>query len=268
MILSSAKPDVWQIVNGEWSYANGVLRQTETGAARRAMHLNSSPADFDASVSFTIRGGEKWKSVGIAFDIEGKNDVLVYMSAASGGFKIQVALQEEGKASYPGAGAVVRPVSQDVRYTLSLRVRGQLINANINDEPVLSYRLPQPRRHGAMGITAFDADVEFHNFQLAELSFDAPMREPVGGSIAASGDAKTAFAIAEKQLAAAKAKPAMLRAVFAADKAKQDKALAKAAAAAESKFKLAQAEADLVKAENDTEGQRCRQENQSRARCA
>ena len=26
------------------------------------------PADFEASLSFTIRGGQKWKSVGIVFD--------------------------------------------------------------------------------------------------------------------------------------------------------------------------------------------------------
>lgn len=250
--FSSAKPDVWQIVNGEWKYTSGVVRQTETGPTRRAMHLKSAtPSDFDVSTSFTIRGGEKWKSVGILFDAEGKSDVLVYMSATSGGSKIQVALQEEGKASYPGAGALARPITQDTRYTLSLRVRGQLINASVNGEPVLAYRLPQPRRHGAMGITAFDADVEFHSFQLAELAADAPMREHGNGSSVAAGDAKTALAIAEKQLAAANAKPAMLRRVFAAEKAKQDKALAKVAAASEATFKLAQAEAALAKAESD-----------------
>lgn len=52
-----------------------------------------------------------------------------------------------------------------------------------------------------------------------------------------------------KQLAAAKLKPAMLRAVFVAECQKGDKALAKAAALAEAQFKLAKAEADLTKAD-------------------
>lgn len=49
-----------------------------------------------------------------------------------------------------------------------------------------------------------------------------------------------------KQLAAAKLKPAMLCAAFAAESQKGDKALAKAAALAEAQFKLAKAEADLA----------------------
>jgi hypothetical protein len=173
------------------------------------------------------------------------------MSAFSGGSKIQVALASAGKSTYPAAGSVVRPISQDVRYTLDLRVRGQLINASINGEPVLAYRLPQQRREGSLALTAFDADVEFHSFKLAELAADAVLREPAADKSVPLADAKAAVALAEKQLAAAKAKPAMIRAVFAADKARQDKTLAKAAAAAESNYKLAQAEVDLVKAEAD-----------------
>lgn len=251
--FAAANPDLWQIINGEWCYTNGSLSQIEIGAVRRSIQLKSAPpSDFDASLSFTIRGGEKWKSVGIAFDIEGKSDALVYMSAVSGGSKIQVALQNEGNSTYPRTGAAAHPVSQDVRYTLNLRVRGQLINASINGEHILSYRLPQARREGArMGITAFDADVDFHSFQLAELSSDAPMREPENNAVVTTDDVSITPIIAEKQLAAAKARPAMLHAVFAAEKAKQDKTIA-AAAAAEANYKLALAETALAKVEHNT----------------
>jgi hypothetical protein len=251
--FTSARPQQWESLKGDWRHSSTGVRQHETGAERRSLRLKTAPpADFEASLSFTIRGGQKWKSVGIMFDAADGDDVMVYMSAVSGGSKIQVALANGGKTGYPTNGSAPRAISQDVRYTLDLRVRGQLINASINGEPVLAYRLPQNRRQGALSLTAFDADVEFHSFKLAELAADAVLREPAGDKSVPLADAKAAVALAEKQLAAAKAKPAMIRAVFAADKARQDKALAQAAAAAEAKYKLAQADVDLVKAEADS----------------
>ncbi len=250
--FTSAKPQQWEILKGDWKHSSTGVRQHETGAERRSLRLKPAPpADFEASLSFTIRGGQKWKSIGIAFDCVDGDDVMVYMSAVSGGSKIQVALANDGKSTYPATGALAHTISQDVRYTLELRVRGQLINACINGEPVLAYRLPQQRREGSLALTAFDADVEFHSFRLAELATDAVLREPAADKSVPLADAKAGVALAEKQLAAAKAKPAMIRAVFAADKAKQDKALAQAAASAEANHKLAQAEVDLVKAEAD-----------------
>lgn len=250
--FTSANPARWEILNGDWKHTATGVRQFTTGAERRVMRLKTAPpADFEASLSFTIRGGQKWKSVGIVFDSAEGDDVMVYMSAVNGGSKIQVAIGSGGKSSYPPMGAVPRAISQDVRYTLDLRVRGQLINASINGDPVLAYRLPQSRRAGAMALSAFDADVEFHSFKLAELAADVLMREPSADKSIPLADAKAGVALAEKQLAAAKARPAMIRAVFAAEKAKQDKTLAKSAAAAESVYHLAQAEYDLAKAEAD-----------------
>ena len=250
--FTSAKPDQWEMLKGDWRHSPNGVRQHETGAERRSLRLKTAPpTDFEASLSFTIRGGQKWKSVGIVFDSAGGDDVMIYMSAFSGGSKIQVALANGGTTTYSANGSALRTISQDVRYTLDLRLRGQLINASINGEPALAYRLPQSRRQGSLALTAFDADVEFHSFKLAELATDAVLREPAADKSVPLADAKTAVTLAEKQLAAAKSKPAMIRAIFAADKAKQDKALARAAAAAEAIFKMAQAEVDLTKAEAD-----------------
>ena len=244
-----AKPQQWEILKGDWKHSPIGVRQHETGAERRSLRLKPAPpVDFEASLSFTIRGGQKWKSVGIVFDGVGKDNVMVYVSAFSGGSKIQVALTNGGNTSYSTNGSTARTISQDVRYTLDLRVRGQLINASINGEPVLAFRLPQQRRPGHLAISAFDADVIFHSFKLNELATDADLREPAADKLLPLADAKGALALAEKQLAAAKAKPAMIRAVFAADLAKQDQGLAQAAAAAEANYKLAQAEVDLFKA--------------------
>ena len=249
--FTQAKPDRWKVINGKWTHSQSGVRQHDTGAERRTLQLQAAPpADFEANLSFTIHGGQKWKSVGLLFDEHQKDHVMVYMSAVEGGSKIQVSIGKNGKSSYPGTGAVRRPITEDTRYTLDLRVRGDLINASIDGEPVLAYRLPDARQSGSMALSAFDADVEFHHFQLAELPAGSVLREPSANSGTSLGDAKAALAMAEKQLAAAQAKPAMIRAVFVAEQRPQDKALARAAAQADAAFQLAKAEFDLAKAES------------------
>ena len=251
--FSAARPEWWQPLKGDWRYANGVLRQNETGAVRKTLQLKPvPPADFEATLGLTIRGGEKWKSVGIVFDMADGSDVMVYMSAVRGGSRIQVALTDHGKSSYPPGALTSREILQDVRYTLEVRVRGQLLNASINGEPVLAHLLTKPRKSGALGIAAFDADVEFHHFTLGPLAPDAPMRESATAALPSGADARSAVALAEKQLAAAQARPTMIRAVYAATQARHDKSLARAAAAAEADYKLAEAELNLATAQKNS----------------
>jgi hypothetical protein len=243
-------PTRWEMLKGDWRPAATGLRQHETGAERKMLQLKQAPpADFEAGMEFTIRGGQRWKSVGLVFDRTEKQDVMVYMSAAAGGSKIQVALGGEGRTSYPPAGAAARAIAQDVRYKLDLRVRGSLINASINGEPVLAYHLPGGRRAGAMALAAFDCDVEFHAFRLSSLPADVVMSEPAAGRPASLAEARLAVRAAEKRLEAAQAWPPLIRAVFAAEQKRSDKKLAQAAAALESRHRLALAEAELAKAE-------------------
>ncbi|MCB1225722.1 MAG: DUF1553 domain-containing protein [Verrucomicrobiales bacterium] len=250
--LTQLNPQRWSIINGRWTHSTTGVRQHDTGAERRALRLQTvPPADFEARLSFTIHGGEKWKSVGLMFDENSGDYVMVYLSAVSGGSKIQVSLGRNGKSSYPAAGAVRRTVKEGIRYTLDLRLRGDLLNADIDGEPVLAYRFTEPRRTGAMSLTAFDADVEFHHFRLAELPADAVLREPSAASGPSLADAKAALSLAEKRLAAAQAKPAMLRAVFAAEQRPEDKKLATTAAKADARYQLAKAGFDLARLESD-----------------
>jgi hypothetical protein len=251
--FKQAAPDRWEVVNGDWQHSASGVRQREVGAERRVLKLKTPPpVDFAASVSFTIRGGQKWKSVGLVFDSTDAEDAMIYMSAVAGGSKIQFSTRQDGQSAYPAAGAVARSIVPEVRYTLDVRVRGQLLNASINGEPVLAYRLTTPRHPGAMALTAFDCDVEFHRFELSDLAADVVLREPGKAGVASAGDSKAAVVLAEKQLAAAKARVPMIRAVFAAEKSPKDKTLAQAAAAAESKHQLAKAVLELAKAEADT----------------
>lgn len=243
-------PTRWEKLKGDWRPSATGLRQHETGAERKMLQLKQAPpSDFEANVEFTIRGGQRWKSVGLVFDRTEKQDVMVYMSAAAGGSKIQVALGGEGRSSYPSSGAAARTIAQDVRYKLDLRVRGSLINACINGEPVLAYHLPGGRQAGAMALAAFDCDVEFHGFRLSSLPADVVMREPAAGRPASLATAKLAVKAAEKKLEVAQARLPLIRAVFAAEQKRSDKKLAQAAAALEARHRLALAEAELAQAE-------------------
>ena len=236
-------PKKWRTVSGDWKrIPDEGIRQHETGMQRRLLELQATPpADFEASTSFTVHGGERYKSVGIAFDVAGEESVLVYLSAGKGA-KLQIAPTVKGKVTYPAAGTLARSFKTGQRYGLTVRVRGKLVNITIDGQQVLAFWLTERREMGRMALTAFDADVEFHSFRLNPLSEDLNLAEPTAKP-AASTDNR---ALLEKQLAAAKARPAMLRAVFAAQTAPADKKLAAAAAIAQATHKLLAAEAALA----------------------
>jgi hypothetical protein len=120
-------------------------------------------------------------------------------------------------------------------------VRGTLVNVSIDGEHALAFHLAQPRTPGRIALTAFDADAEFHSFRLAALPAEITLAET-----SAKPATTNNRALLEKQLAAAKARPAMLRAVFAAQTAPADKKLAASAAKAQAEHQLLNAEAALA----------------------
>ena len=276
--FKAAKPDLWQTIKGDWRYADGVLRQHEVGLESRRIQLRANPpVDFAASLTFTIRGGEVYKSVGLAFDVDLDDDVNVYMSAFKGGSKVQVAMAKQGKSTYPSDGMQARAVLPNTKYQMEVQVRGQLVNVSVDGKPALAYNLPQARRPGSMQIIAFDADVEFCGFTLAELPTDAALRNPNEKAAATLtfADAEAGASNAEKVLAMAQAKPTMLRAIFAADQARAQKSapanlkeLIKAAAKTDASIKLIGAELELAKAQQGVSGAKKNEDAEKKVKAA
>ncbi len=245
------QPERYSILAGDWRWSEGRLRQLETGASRRMLELRQPhPRDFAASLRFTITGGQKWKSVGLAFDGAGGDDTLVYASAVEGGSKVQVALSRGGQSSYPAGAAKALPIRTGQTYELELRVRGDLLNVRLDGELVIAHRLSQRIEDGHLRLVAFDAATEFHALRLEALDADASL-EPAGSSSPLADTPQ--LPLARLRLALAQTRPDWLRAVHAAESQPSDKTRAAKAAAADARRRLAQAELDLFQAQHSAD---------------
>ncbi len=249
--FAAERPDVWQQVGGRGAYADGRLVQTADGPSRAALRLKSTPPeDFEARLRFRTTGGQTWKSVGIAFDIDDPHESLGYVSAYAGGPKAQVCYKAGADFVYPNEGAQSRPIELNRPYELTLRVRGPLVNLLVDGELAVAYELPVPRRRGAMQILAFDATAEFLSFELRAL----PAGLALSAGKAAPADAPPSVAQArlwvtvnERALAKSELQPGVLRARAAAQRARyggppaEQQILAQAAVKAERTLAVAAA---------------------------
>lgn len=185
--FTTLDPARWQLFGGDWQLKPGELRQSQDGPQRAGLRwLQEAPADFDLTLRYTLLGGSRWRSVGVGFDVidagpptaEPQHEQFVYLSGVADGSKVQGAYRQGGSTAYPADGRHALPVLLNREYTLRVQVRGQLVNATLNGEPVLAWRTPAPRRKGALQLTTFDALAVFHEVSIAPLPKDVPLREP------------------------------------------------------------------------------------------
>jgi len=178
----------WKPFGGDWGHKPGQVEQNRDGAQRAALRLQvTPPRDFEAMLRFTTRGGSKWRSVGIAYDVSqveptqpataADSEQHVYASAVSGGSKVQAAFSKAGKSTYPPNGMRALPVEVGKEYRLRIRVRGTLLNAFLDDQLVVAWHTPLARRDGALQLTTFDALSTFHEFSLKALDSGVKMTE-------------------------------------------------------------------------------------------
>jgi Protein of unknown function (DUF1553)/Protein of unknown function (DUF1549)/Planctomycete cytochrome C len=184
-------PARWKVDGKGWSHQSGRLEQKLDGAVLSTLTLlNEAPRDFEAVLRFQLVGGSHWRSVGLIFDAprpgaasagdEPESHQIVYLSAAAEGPKIQGAFTSRGESQYPGEGSKPYAVEVGKEYTLRLRVRGNVINAAVNGEHVLSWRTPLARRSGAVRVTTFDALADIREFRLSALDSAVTLLEPNG----------------------------------------------------------------------------------------
>ena len=199
----------WRNLSGQWVHEGGAVKQLTDGPTRSVLRLlKSTPSDFEATLKFTTLGGSQWRSVCLSFDATGddpnqaaESDTLqtIYVSAVAGSAKLQGSFSRQGKWEYPSDAAVPRPIALDTQYILRLLVRGNLINAYLNDEFLLAWKSPLERKLGSMQLETFDAVAAFHSFQVKALDPTVTLRQPGGKT----KDPAKELVSAEAQLASA-----------------------------------------------------------------
>ncbi len=268
----------WKKIDGKWIFDKGKLRQAKDGATNSMLQLlDDVPRDFDASFEFTILGGSQWRSVGISFDSSQQDFSQtpkasdkrnqVYISAYSGGPKIQGAFQVGNAWQYPAHAQTPQKIVLNQPYLLRLKVRDRLVNASINGVHALSWRLPHERRKGSLLLTTFDAIVEFKQFTLKELDRNAalkPAADSPPGEPQNLGEAKKLVVTKRQKLQIAESNIRLLQAkldwtkrradAIRADLSRQDSHEKKASAIASGrKHNLLLAQHNLLKARIEIE---------------
>jgi len=258
--FSAEQADVWEIKSGEWKYEESKLVQRAEGDVRGVLALKAeSPRDFVVRFRFSPTGGKQWKSVGLSFDLTEESDTLVYLSAYAGGPKLQISYKQNGNYIYPAEGTQARDVKLGQPQDVVIRVRDKLINVEIGGKHALAYRLPVGRQKGQIALVTYDAQAEFHQFELSPLAESVRLQEPAkaAANVALSVDqAKAALIVAEKALVAVQLQPDLFRARASADQAKFQEPrtsgaddLVRTAALCERKYEHAKAEEALAKGE-------------------
>jgi hypothetical protein len=229
--FSAASPEIWETLTGKWSYENGRLIQSQTGSTRAALRWKEKPpADFEAKLKYVPTGGELWKSVGISCDVTGEgNELLAYVSAYAGGAKSQFAYKPKGDAYvYPPTAAQSRKVELGQPHEIVLRIRGSLINIQVDGEHSIAFRLPdtQKRQLGSLELIAFDANAEFLSFEIRALPNDLKLVDASPSATSSPAmpisvaQAALALKIAEKAVKTAEAQLESIEARAAADRAR------------------------------------------------
>ncbi len=224
--FDSPQPKQWIQGEGNWKYGNGLLHQSLSGASRKQfISVHDHPRDFVATLRFRLLGGDKWKSVGLIFDVAGGREKTVYMSGVSGASKLQVSHSSDGKSTYPAAGRVSRPVATGEWYELRVAVKDKLVNIAINSEEILAYQFSIKRENGKIGFIAFDAQVEFDSIKVSVLGEHQSLYEPGGDKPLSQETSPMQLDHLRHQIVAETAKLAMFKSAFVAGRNEADPAI-------------------------------------------
>lgn len=253
--FSSARPNVWKTLNGDWQYEGGQLIQKAVTSFATIVTTKNHPRDFSAMVRFRTLAPGVYRSVGFSFDFVDKgNSQDVYTSTGDARQSVQTFHRIGGKQVYPQAGIVPVKLNVGDETLVEVTVRGPLLKISLNGELKLEYVMPEARRDGQFALWVHNGAAEFLELNIQEL------RESVDDLRRKQLEARHAVALQEKQillrgqqLESLNARIAAERARFSQTPAADADELAKKASAAERLVAVIQAEIELKKAEQQLE---------------
>jgi mono/diheme cytochrome c family protein len=253
--FSSARPDVWKTLNGDWKYEDGHLTQKSVTSFATIVTAKNHPRDFSAKVRYRPLSPGAYRSVGFSFDFVDKgNSQDVYTSTGDARQSIQAFHRTGGKQVYPRAGIVPVKLKVGEETLVEVTVRGTLLKISLNGELKLEYVMPEARRDGQFALWVHSGAAEFLELDIQEL------RESVDDLRRKQLEAVHAVALQEKQIQLRSRQLDSLNARIAAERAKHSQPpsadaadLAEAASAAERRVAVTQTEMELQKTEQQLE---------------
>lgn len=253
--FSSARPDTWKTLSGDWKHEDGRLVQTTVTSFATTVTRQNHPRDFEATVRYRTLAPGGYRSVGFSFDfIDTGNSQDVYTSTGDSRQSIQAFHRIGGQQKYPQAGIVPVELKVGDETLVEVEVRGPLLKLSLNGELKLEYVMPEARRDGRFALWVHNGAAEFLELRIREL------KETVDDLRRKHLEAVHAAALKSRQVMLASGKLESLRARIASERAKHSQppaedrqALAEAASAAERQVAVALAEIELLKAEQELE---------------
>jgi mono/diheme cytochrome c family protein len=249
--FAASRPDVWQVLSGNWAWTEGKLVQLKVGnfatIATTALH----PRNFTVRVRYRTLAEGMYRSVGFSFDQNGTGDSQdVYTSVNDTAPTVQAFHRKGGKQEYPAAGIVKTPLTIGDEITVEATVREQSLSIRVNGEPKLDYVMPVPRREGKFALWVHSGQAEFLEVELRALQ---PTRDDLERTVQT---ARNEVDLAEQRVVHCEAEAAAVQARIVAERARHTGQpaettgpLAVAAARAEKQAAAAKAALDVLQAE-------------------
>ncbi len=215
----------WEVNGSQWRLKEGGIHLEQVGTDHFIRSRRNVEGDFRAVMHFTTSGGNKWRSVGLRFDLRngGAESHTVYASAVEGGQKVQVSHNVKGRSSYPADGRKSMTVSLNAEHILDVRVQGRLLNVYFDRELVIVYPLPE-RNPGHLEAFFFDATGVLHSLEVEGLQ--GTLASKLDGKVvdllgATEEDRLARVGLARAGLSAAQAHLAMVEAKVEAERARR-----------------------------------------------
>ena len=179
--FSQLDVDKWKSEAGEWSAKDGrVIQKNGVTALHRLITKTKHPRNFRAKLRLRITGGERYRSVGLGFDVNGKMMNGVYLEQSVP--KVQFTRQgADGRWDYPAEGRTTTQLKIGRDYVLEIAVKDRLLNVLIDGELKVACHLPA-RKAGQISVWTFSATAEFDQLDLTELSPQTPLQPASGGT--------------------------------------------------------------------------------------
>lgn len=173
----------WKIIEPDWKLINGELVQNELGNQKRRVELQTElPQDFELTVDVTIRGGNKWKSIGFDFDKEGDSSLGFYVSAFAGGPKSQFTEQAGAAIVYRKDGALPQNIKLNEKISIRFLIQGQLANVYLNGKFVQALSFTRSRTKGSLQFWTYDSQGTIDSLKISTLAADAILELPKMGT--------------------------------------------------------------------------------------